>query len=1389
MDEDSAPLAVPARKRGWRRYALAAVLALLGLATLGVVLLDSPIGHRFVANRIASYTPQSGLRVQVGRIEGSLFNQAVLRDVALSDHEGVFARVPRAELDWRPLHWFSSGLDIRKLVLRRGTLLRRPHLRPGDPDAPILPAWDIRIDRLEIEDLTLASGIAGAERKIDLTGKIDIRKGRALVRVDGKLGGKDRLFALLDAEPDRDKFDLKLDIAAPAGGALAGLSGAAGDLRAIISGKGSWHRWQGDLLITQGQTWLAAAQLSNRAGHYRVLGLAWPGDRLTGLAARAVGKELAIDAKATFTRPLLEGRFALIGQGLRATGSGGIDLAENRFQALRVQAVPLRPDLLGTQLAITGGRIDATLDGPFRALTINHVLSAQTLAIAPATRIEGLIQRGTANFDGTRWTIPLDLAATRIVTGNPQLDPRLVHAAARGTLQVQGSRIWSDDLGLAVPGLGAQLALRGDSGTGAIGLAGPVAARGLALPDLGLADADARIVLSLGPNAPWRLRGDLTGRLVRADNATLTAVAGTDIRFAGRFALAQGQPLLLEAGTLTGSKLALGLAGRRFADGRTILIGKGRHAEYGRFDLDANLGAGGPRAVLVFAEPYPAAGLHNVRVALSPIRDGFRLETQGGSRFGPFTGVIGLFAQAGGPTRLAIERLTVSQTAVSGNLLLSNSRVAGTLAVQGGGVDGTVQLAPQGRGQGFVLALTAHNARFGGENPFTLANGHIEGGGLLEAGHTSFTGNATGEGLAQGQLFVGRFAASARINDGRGNFTASLAGRRGSRFNLQLTGEIAPQRIAVLAGGDLAGRRISMPRRAVLTAEGDGWRLAPAQVDFGGGRAIASGRFGGGETALDLALSGMPLSLADIYFDNLGFGGVASGHLQYRLPANGPPTGTAQLQVTGLTRSGLVLTSRPLDLALNASLTGSQLDLRATAADGGQVRGRVQGRISGLTAQGSLQDRLQSGQLFGQVRYDGPADALWRLVALEAFDLTGQVAMAADVDGSLANPRYRGSLASDGMRLRSALIGSDITGISVRGRFAGSRLDLTSFSGRAANGGQVSGSGSVDLAGLGERAPAIDLRIAARNAQILSRDDMAATVTGPLRIVSDGVQGTIAGRLAIASARWQLGRATAASALPNVRTREINLRADVAPPRALAAPWRFMIDASGPGGIAVAGLGIDSEWGADLRIRGTTEAPALGGHADLVQGGYEFAGRRFEMRRGRIVFDGSSPANPRLDILAEANVTGLSARVNVTGNSFAPQIAFSSSPALPEDELLSRLLFGTSITNISAPEAIQLAAALSSLRNGGGLDPINRLRAAIGLDRLRIVSADPTLGRGTGIAAGKYLGRRFYAEIISDGRGYSATQLEFRVSNWLAILASISTVGRESVNARISRDY
>ncbi|MBD3773608.1 MAG: translocation/assembly module TamB domain-containing protein, partial [Rhodobacteraceae bacterium] len=850
------------------------------------------------------------------------------------------------------------------------------------------------------------------------------------------------------------------------------------------------------------------------------------------------------------------------------------------------------------------------------------------------------------------------------------------------------------------------------------------------------------------------------------------------------------QPLLLDKVAIGASKLSLLLDGR-VEGGKTSVVGSGKHADYGSFTVDAAMADDGPRATLVFADPLPAAGLKDVRVAIAPTKEGFAIDTEGGSMLGPFDGSLQLYAPKDAPVRISIDRLDVSNTAVTGQLTLGDGAASGQLALSGGGLDGTIALAPRGGGQGFDATLNARNAQFGGATPLTIASGKLEAQGLLVDGNSTISGNVLAQGIGYGQLFVGRLAANAKLVNGAGTVTASIAGRRGSRFALQLNADVKPDQFAAIARGEFAGRAITMPRRAVVTRrDAGGWHLDPVQVSYGKGAVVAQGDFGGEATNMRVHLSQMPLSLVDLFYADVGLGGSISGIVDYAQAGNAPPIGSAQVKVEGLTRSGLVLTSRPVDLALVAKLGIDRLETRAVIDEDGERRGRLQARITGMPRLGTLTERLNAGDLSGQLRYKGEADALWRLAAVDAFDLTGPISAAANVTGSLADPRVTGSVASDDLRIRSGLSGTDISGVKARGSFAGSRLQLTSFSGSTKNGGTVSGSGWVDLARMNaRRGPALDLKVAARRAALLDAAGLTATVTGPLRIVSSGFGGTIAGRLQVDRASWKLGTAAEVAQLPDIRTREINQPADIAPRYTASAPWRYLIDARAPGRVEVDGMGLDSEWSADIRLRGTTSDPRIGGEARVVRGEYNFAGTSFDLTRGRIAFDETLPIDPRLDIVAETSRSGMDVAVKVQGNALQPEITFSSTPSLPEEEILARLLFGGSVTDLSATDVLQLGAAVASLRGGAGLDPINKLRSAIGLDRLRIVSADPTLGRGTAVALGKSITRRLYVELITDGQGYSATDLEFRITGWLSLLGSVSTVGRDSLQLKVSKDY
>ena len=295
----------------WAARIVGGLLAFVLVLVAGVlVFLHTPPGRQYIVDEISKVAPASGLSVEVGRIEGSVLWSSSLYDVRFRDANGtLFLEVPEIELNWRPLEWFTSGLDVRHLVLHDGTLYAFPELNPGDPDAPLLPDFDIRVDRFVIDNLTVAEGLIGAERTVDFQAKADIREGRVLLDADGEFGGGDVFAMLVDAEPDGDKLVLDLRWNAPAGGFLAGMVGAEDDLAIALDGNGTWDAWNGELLARQSDEQLADLNITIDNGQYRAAGQVHPLDYLTGLPKQALGETVELMAMGTLENSVLEGQF------------------------------------------------------------------------------------------------------------------------------------------------------------------------------------------------------------------------------------------------------------------------------------------------------------------------------------------------------------------------------------------------------------------------------------------------------------------------------------------------------------------------------------------------------------------------------------------------------------------------------------------------------------------------------------------------------------------------------------------------------------------------------------------------------------------------------------------------------------------------------------------------------------------------------------------------------------------------------------------------------------------------------------------------------------------------------------------------------------------------
>lgn len=1390
-DQETIPPAEMAKPRSrFRRVflALSAIALLTIIALVGTAIwLDSDSGHAFIIKKVEALEPEDGLRINMAGIEGSIYGEMEIVDLKLADPKGVFFEAGRVGVDWNPLAWVFNELNISNAVIAQARLDRLPQLVDTQQDGPLLPAFDIYLGAFRVDNLAIGKAIAGEEQRADLAGAVDIRSGRAMVTLDAATTRSgDKIGLLLNAEPEREKLDLNAEITAPAGGVIAGYLGLRQDHAMTLSGNGDWAKWDGALLVKSADLQLVDISLEAREGLFGYDGTIAPAMLPAGLAQKLTAPQLALNGNFSIEDRLVTIDSVARSNAATVTAKGGIDLARSALDALRVEFDVRNPGALAANMKAQDLELKALLNGKFSELRYQYLLTAPQLAFGKSllsnVRASGEGQRDASGFD-----IPVELAVGSLI-GNGDLLKRLLSGFdGQAFLRLEDGRLYADNAILSTDAARATADIEAQLASGTYRIAIDAQAAGFALQGVGVTDAIAAIALKPGAGG-LALTGNVTANLRRFDNVFLRELGGgLPVVKTG---LSIGDDKKLRFANLDIQAPKLRFTGSGVQQNATIFefSGSGEHDQYGRFDLDLEGPLARPQIAVLLDSPLPAAGLSAVQVNLDPADNGFTFTAAGGSTLGPFNGNGAIIAVPDQDTLVRVDRLAVSDTLAAGTIRPTSSGLAGNLAISGGGVAGNVLFEPDTDRQLIQAKLTANNARFDGATPIFIRTGALDADVVLVEGQSDISATVRAQGISRGDLMIGRIAGNAKLVNGTGNATFSVAGTRGSTFNFQAKADITPDRYVMTGNGLFEGRVLRLRRPLELRRVSGGWAASPTVLTYGSGSARFSGTWASNASRLDMTLSKMPLSLADIVDDDLELGGEANGTVKLTQTGSQMPIGEAKLTINGLTRSGLILTSTPVDLGLNVAVSARNAAARGIIRSQDETIGRFQGRVTGF-GNGDWKDELLRSPLFAQARFNGAADALWRLTGVETFDLTGPIAMSADVGGTLANPQIRGAVNTSKARLESALTGTVISDIKARGQFDGSRLVLPNVTGATRGGGSVSGSGSFNFAVAPGEGIGIMLDLTAQNARLIARDDFSATVTGPIQIRSSADGGLISGDVTLDRSFFQFGKASETVALPQIKVREINRRADERPRIASSRPWRFDLNANARNRLQVEGLGLDSEWRANFKVSGPVDNFAMIGSADLIRGNYTFAGRRFQLERGRIRFVGNQPPNPVLDIEAEADIAGLNATINVTGTGNRPEIAFNSIPALPQDELLSRVLFGASISDLSAPEAVQLAAAVASLNSGGGLDPINQLRKAVGLDRLRILPADVTTGQSTSIAAGKYITRRAYVELITDGQGYSATRLEFQITRWLSILSSISTLGRQSANIQVSRDY
>src|SRR2546430_7281597 len=239
-----------------------AFLAALGTATLTQAPQDEKTVLGDLLARVLS-TPTS--RVSIGAVDGPLSSDVPIRDVAISDRDGVWLKLDRARLVWRRVALLSGRLEINSLELGRLEVLRRPLPSPDsatlEPDGSLLPQLPVKVEikGFKLGELVLGESFAGQPARLTADGKVKLGAPVEGLDLDVNVRRLDAagLFAAhLRFVPKGEQLEMKASLVEPAGGLLSKGANLPGTppINLNLDGRGTLDDWNADLDFNAGES-------------------------------------------------------------------------------------------------------------------------------------------------------------------------------------------------------------------------------------------------------------------------------------------------------------------------------------------------------------------------------------------------------------------------------------------------------------------------------------------------------------------------------------------------------------------------------------------------------------------------------------------------------------------------------------------------------------------------------------------------------------------------------------------------------------------------------------------------------------------------------------------------------------------------------------------------------------------------------------------------------------------------------------------------------------------------------------------------------------------------------------------------------------------------------
>lgn len=1314
--------------RKWIIKYLARTALAGGLAMLlAAIWFITPPGQRSALRLVSWAASSSESGIRFGALEGSLLSNGRIGSITLSDGNGTWLEIQELSFSWSPLALFTGRLHIETLAANTVSVLRppEPSKKKASGSTSAVPLLRLTLAHFEIGEIDVAESIAGERLRLHAEAKAHL--------VDPSKG--------LSAHLALRRLD------GPGGTASVRLAyrPESQDLDLTVAASEPGNGIAARLLDLDGASLDLAFDGSGPLAAWRATWtLAASGTPfVAGNAAideRGGGYDIAASFEGYLT-PLAPRMAAALFAG-KTTGTFAGHWSEGEFE---IERVALTSDAL--DVGANGG-IDTVSGMLFGDVTARvHRADSEPLTFTDGEGEPFVLGHADARLTAPRSTTSRTVAITMSASGLAQSDRTLDKIDIQATaLQRDAALPRVDDIAMRIGALG----LRQSPEDEPIQL--DLEITGAAAPDrLDLAFATDGLAGTLdGTLSSGALSVDLTARL--ADLARLAPVLTGAATLEGRL---RGTPddLAIDI-SLAGEDITL--HGHAVEDPQATLTARDvTGALSGTLDARASIAGQPLRAHSQIARPSEGAlAFEKIALSLGAIQ------------------VAGDLAMGSAP--LPAGRMTIDAPS-----LAALGAVVGE-AVEGG-LTAALVLSDTPGEPALAFQAEAETVRYGDTRLNALkATGRFEE--LLE----SITGEAE---LTVSSVSGGVDARDIRLTaHGLGPSVAVAMTGSANGIALALDGTISETE----AGHDLALGKITLRKESFAA-----WLAEPARIalrngdahiekltlSIGSGRVDISGRAGAKHLDLSTRITSLPASLADAFVPDVGLSGTIEGTIDVSgTPAD--PSATARAAWRNASAAATRNALPPVTVGVTAKLANDRVS--------GEIETSGPDNLK-LTAQGAL-DLSPGGALDAALTGDIPLALANASLADRAARLTGRAGLSGRISGTIATPSLSATIDIPDAAVRDPASGLNLTPMTARIFMTERGAVIERLEATSEQGGTLSGTGEITLAQEGGP-PNIRIALDVSTLRFDDRNLMAGELDGRFEI--RGTPDDLAASGAIRLTRLDV---TVPNALPrsisSLDIRHVNApphlasseKADASGARDETGSSRIALDVQldAANRIFVQGRGLDVQLGGTLRLGGTAAYPIANGAFSMERGRLAILGRQLDFRRGNINFYGS--LEPLLDMEAAAQAGDITVIVSVTGSSADPKFAFSSVPALPEDEVVARLLYNKDLAGLSPMQLAQLASEIDKiggLSSGPGV--LDKLKASVGVDVLDI--GTDSEGAAT-VSAGSYVSESTYVGVRQGtAAGSSQVVIDHDLTKNLKARGELGADGESKIGIGFEWDY